>query len=194
MTDTNGKAAPGNGKKATAPPVKKPATSTGSREAHRLAAAVLEVLAGERTPSNASAVLGVSVPRYYLLEQRALAGLITGCEPRAKGRRLTEERRITELEKELVRVQHEATRQQTLLRAAQRAVGLLPAKAPAPASPSGGKKGRRRKPTVRALKFARELQTDSVGQALAEAVQQVGEPRAHMESHMSAVNEHTEVR
>jgi hypothetical protein len=37
-----------------------------SREAQRFAAAILEVLAGIRTPTDAAAVLGVSVPRYYL--------------------------------------------------------------------------------------------------------------------------------
>ena len=43
-----------------------------SREAQRFAAAILEVLAGVRTPTDAAAALGISVPRYYLWEQRAL--------------------------------------------------------------------------------------------------------------------------
>jgi hypothetical protein len=54
-----------------------PPSLDGSREARRLAAAVLEVLAGVRSPSDAARVLGLSLARYYQLEQRALAGLVT---------------------------------------------------------------------------------------------------------------------
>lgn len=43
-------------------------------DARRRAAAVLEVLAGARTPTQAAEALGVSLPRYYLLEQRAIGG------------------------------------------------------------------------------------------------------------------------
>src|SRR5262249_22422485 len=57
-----------------------------SRDAKRLAAAILEVLAGARTPAQAAAALGVSLPRYYHLESRALHGLLAACEPKPKGR------------------------------------------------------------------------------------------------------------
>ena len=57
------------------------AAPAGSREALRLAACVLEVLAGLRGPTEAAGALGVSLARYYQLEQRALAGLVRGCEP-----------------------------------------------------------------------------------------------------------------
>jgi hypothetical protein len=43
-----------------------------SREAQRMAAAILEVLAGVRTPTDAASALGIGVPRYYIYEQRAL--------------------------------------------------------------------------------------------------------------------------
>jgi hypothetical protein len=46
---------------------------------------ILEVLAGMRTPTEAATVVGLSVPRYYLWEQRALEGLVRACEPRPKG-------------------------------------------------------------------------------------------------------------
>ena len=37
-----------------------------SAEAKRVAAAILEVLAGARTPTEAAQALGLSLPRYYL--------------------------------------------------------------------------------------------------------------------------------
>src|SRR5436190_1278627 len=52
----------------------------GGRVASQVAACVLEVLAGVRTPAEAAGELGVSLPRYYQLEQRALQGLVQGCE------------------------------------------------------------------------------------------------------------------
>jgi hypothetical protein len=42
----------------------------------RQAAAILEVLAGARTPTEAATALAVSLPRYYQLESRALEGLV----------------------------------------------------------------------------------------------------------------------
>ena len=57
-----------------------------SQQAKRQAAAILEVLAGARTPTQAAQVLSVSLPRYYQLEERALRGLLQACEPKPKGR------------------------------------------------------------------------------------------------------------
>ena len=45
-----------------------------SRDAQRFATGILEVLAGVRTPTDAAAAMGISVPRYYLWEQRASGG------------------------------------------------------------------------------------------------------------------------
>jgi len=70
-------------------------------EARRAAALVLEVLAGVRTPAGAATALGIRLPRYYLLEQRAIQGLISACEPRPVGRTVSTDRRLARLEREL---------------------------------------------------------------------------------------------
>jgi hypothetical protein len=136
-----------------------------SREAQRLAAAILEVLAGVRTPTDAAAVLGVSVPRYYLWEQRALEGLVAACEPRPVGKAAGQRHQLAVLQKELARLKQDCARQQALVRASQRTIGLGP---PPPAKPTAkaggkaagkvvGKKARKRRPVVRALKAAATL-------------------------------------
>jgi hypothetical protein len=136
--------------------------SGASAEARRLAAVILEVLAGSRTPGDAARAVGTSIPRYYQLEQRAIAGLLSGCERRPKGSRPSEARQVARLERELARLQKECGRQQALARLAQRAVGL-PAPQAAPVKPaasggnSNGKKSRKRRPVVRALRAAQAL-------------------------------------
>src|SRR5215471_15955630 len=107
-----------------------------SREAQRLAAAILEVLAGVRTPSQAAEALGVSLPRYFQLETRAMQGLVAGCEPRPRGPGRTADTELAALRRQHERLERELSRQQTLLRLAQRNVGLAP---PKPVAPSGGK-------------------------------------------------------
>lgn len=129
-----------------------------SREAQRVAAAILEVLAGARTPGQAAEALGVSVPRYYHLEGRGMRGLVEACEARPRGRVPSPERELTALRRQQERLQRELTRQQTLVRVAQRTIGLTPPAAVAKAAP--GKK-RRRRPVVRALSAARHLQQES---------------------------------
>jgi hypothetical protein len=125
----------------------------GSREARQLAAAVLEVLAGAIRPAEAAQVLGVSLPRYYTLERRALEGLVGGCEPVSVGRKARNPQKDVErLEKQVARLQQECARYQALARASQRAVGLS-----APKGEGTTKPGRRRRPTVRALKVAQSL-------------------------------------
>src|SRR5262249_24445855 len=57
-----------------------------SRDARRLAATILEVLAGARTPTEAATALALSLPRYYQLESQALRGLLSACEARPRGR------------------------------------------------------------------------------------------------------------
>jgi hypothetical protein len=174
----------------TAAPSGKP---TAGSEARRRAAMILEVLAGVQTPSSAAQALGIGVPRYYLLEQQALAGLLAACEPRPHGRTVNSDRQIARLERELATCRRELGRQQALARAAQRVLGLKVATVPAvpagktSASPRGKagnashsqsatKKSRKRKPVVRALRAARVLQagvlkTDSPGSAAVGEVQ-----------------------
>src|SRR5262249_60217335 len=57
-----------------------------SPQARRLAALILEVWAGLRTPLQAAQVLGLSLPRYYQIEANGLAGLVAGCAPKPRGR------------------------------------------------------------------------------------------------------------
>lgn len=140
-------------------------------EARRRAAVILEVLAGVHTPTTAAQALGIGAQRYYLLEQQALEGLVQACEPRPHGRTVTSDRQIARLERELAVCRRELGRQQALARAAQRVLGLKAVTVPAatagksgapgkgqPASAGHGKKSRKRKPVVRALRAARVLQ------------------------------------
>jgi len=148
---------------------KGPRLRGGTGQANRMAVAILEVLAGLRTPAEAAQSLQISLPRYYVLETRALEGLVAGCEPKPLGKQPTPETRIAALEKELQQARHECARQQALVRAAQRTVGLtLPAPRPgkqkAESAKEGAKKSgkrRKRRPTVRALRAAKTLRENS---------------------------------
>jgi len=141
-------------------PVKKLQAALGqrSRDAKLRAAAILEVLAGGRTPTQAAQVLGVSLGRYYLLEDKALAALVAACEPQPRGPSADGSRRVASLQRECERWQRECARQQALVRAAQRTIGLAPP--PAPAAKDKGKK-RCRRPVVRALAAAQRLREES---------------------------------
>ena len=163
---------------ATAPkPLRRPNTPGGvglaqqaGPQAQRLAAAILEVLAGVRTPTQAAEALGVSLPRYYQVETRALQALVGGCAPRPRGPGRSTDRELAALRRQHDRLQRELNRQQTLARLTQRTLGLAPPKAPA--SAPGGKdqrKKRRRKPVVRALRAAEVLQRRSQESASQEA-------------------------
>jgi len=156
-----------------------------SRDAQRVAAGILEVLAGVRTPTETAKTLGLSVPRYYLWEQRALEGLVRACEPRPKGKAASERHRIAVLEKELGRLRQECIRQQALVRASQRTIGLTaPPFATKPVTKGGNKADakttakvadgskakRKRRPVARALKAAAALQAvPSQGETLADS-------------------------
>ncbi|MHC4451791.1 MAG: hypothetical protein ACYS0E_16915 [Planctomycetota bacterium] len=107
-------------------PRKKTGASTlkGSKRARQVAVAILETLAGELGTTEAAAQLGVSLSRYYQLETRALAGLLAAVEPRSRGPQKTPAREIQALLVENKQLQKELRRQQALLRAAHRSVGL----------------------------------------------------------------------
>jgi hypothetical protein len=123
-------------------------------------------------PSEAAEVLGVSVTHYYILERKALEGLLGACERKPQGPPgPTVEQQVARLEKQLERARRECQRQAALVRSTQRALGL-----PAGSGPSGkakskgpgnsnsksaGRKRRRRKPTVRALRAAESLTKNS---------------------------------
>lgn len=143
-----------------------------STEAKRLAAAILEVLAGTRTPTEAAQVLGMALPRYYLLELRALHGMLVACEPRNTERGPAAPSALQALERECAQLRRECGRQQALVRAAQRAIGLPPPPPPLTKAGKNGTKRRRRRPTARALRAAARLQPEGAGEAPAPAVVQ----------------------
>jgi hypothetical protein len=118
-----------------------------SAEARQLAVAILEVLGGEWAPGEAAAALKMSLPRYYALESRALAGLVAACEPLRARRRRSSDKEISELQKKLARLERECARRQALLRASQRTVGLG-----SPAAMKDQGKRRKRRPMARALR------------------------------------------
>ncbi len=129
-----------------------------SPQARRQAAAILEVLAGVRTPTQAAEALGMSLVRYYVLETRAVHGILLACEPRPLGRQKTAESALAALRRECEQLRRECARQQALVRAAQRTIGL---KTPAPPRPERtGKKRRQRRPTARALRAVARLKDE----------------------------------
>jgi hypothetical protein len=143
-----------------------PAPAGGTSPARLQAAAILEVLAGVRRPSEAAQALSVSLPRYYQLERRALTGFLAACEPAPRGPRIDPARRLTALERENQRLQRECDRQRALVRMAERSLGLAPVGAKPPANgkeeatKNGSKVRRRRRASVRALQVARGLRAD----------------------------------
>jgi hypothetical protein len=146
----------GTGKKKTKSKPMGPKALTGSREAKRTAAVLLEVLSGARGTQEGAQALGTSLSRYYLLETRALQGFIHALEPRPKGRQRRPEDELESLRRERRRLEQELGRSQALVRAAQRSLGLSAAK-PAErgklerTTRSGGPKRRRRRVTARAV-------------------------------------------
>jgi len=151
--------------KRTSPPAATPS------EAQRLAAAILEVLAGVRSPTAAAELLAISLPRYYQLEARALEGLVAALAPRPLGKQPSLEKRLLQLEKELAAARRACARQEALVRLTQRSLGLAAlAKPPAAAPTKDGKRRQPRRPTVRALKAAQTLraQADSPGAGVPE--------------------------
>jgi hypothetical protein len=129
----------------------------GGRMASQVAACVLEVLAGVRAPTEAAGELGVSLPRYYQLEQRALQGLVQNCEPPPRGRVASPEGELARLRRDHERLTRECQRQQALVRLARQAAGLAnPASKPGKGSEAGGKKRRPRR-SARGHEAARRL-------------------------------------
>lgn len=132
----------------------------GSETARKLGVVVLEVLSGVKTPTEASAAVEVSLPRYYALETRALQGLVGALEPRAKGRQRSAAGELVALQKEKTRLERELGRTRALVRATQRTMGIV-----SKPSPKGR---RRRRPTVRALKVVATLRSTPDGESAKE--------------------------
>jgi hypothetical protein len=126
--------------------------------AKRLAAAILEVLAGLRTPQQAAQALELSLPRYYQVEAAGLRGLLAACEAKPRGRQPDPRQEVAALQRQNERLQRDVARQQALVRVAQRTVGLPPPAAPTKAAAGQRKK---RKPVARALTVAARLRTEA---------------------------------
>ncbi len=135
------------------------AAKSASPEARKRAAAILEVFGGVRTTTSAAEALGCTLVRYYHFEGRALEGLLAACEPGKPGgrREASAERELEALKKKCARLEREVVRQQALVRAAHRTIGLA-----TPPQPKGKpKRGRRKHPVVRALVAAEILRGET---------------------------------
>ena len=162
---------------------------TASSDARRVAGAILEVLAGVRSITDAAVALGIAPARYYVLEARAVAGLITACEPRSPGPHSGSglAREVDRLRAERDRLRDEAARYQALARIAQTAFGPMggavtavpataplltgrqlraaraAARAPTATTPTAvvTKARKKRVATVRALRLAQRVQQNA---------------------------------
>jgi hypothetical protein len=129
-----------------------------SPEARHQAAAILEVLAGVRTPTDVAQQLAISLTRYYIMEGRALQGLVQACEPRPQGRVRTSASELAALRRECAQLRRQVARQQALLRVTERTLGLAGTTTSAQSDSKSSKKKRQRKPKIRALQAAAVLQ------------------------------------
>lgn len=105
-----------------------PSTLKGSKKAKQSLVVILEALSGVSGTSEAAERLSISLSRYYQLETRALQGMLTALEPRPRGPRKSADGEIRALKADLVGLERELRRQQSLLRAASRSVGVKAAK------------------------------------------------------------------
>lgn len=103
---------------------RKTAELKGSPAARKAAVVVLEALSGVLSTAEAGQALGVSLSRYYQLEARALEGMLQALEPRPRGPQKTAESELKALKAEKRELERELRRHRSLLRAAQRSVGL----------------------------------------------------------------------
>jgi len=139
-----------------------PVMASTDMEARRRAAAVLEVMGGLSTPVEAARGLGMSLPRFYAMEKRALEGMVSSCQTlKRKGRQRSPAKEMDRLREQVKRLEREASRNLAMARAAQRVAGLSP---PAAAKTGGEKekKRRKRRPSTRALAVAQALRSDPV--------------------------------
>jgi hypothetical protein len=121
----------------------------GTEGARRTAAVILEVLSGVRGTSQACEALSISPMRYYVLETRALQGLVGALEPRPRGKRRNAEDEIFRIRREKVKLERELARTQALVRAAERMIGIPAVQAKSKIG-ADGKKSRRPRRVARA--------------------------------------------
>lgn len=140
-----------------------PNAVTGSPYAKKLASILLEAFSGVIGPQDASEAMGLTLPRYYQLETRALQALIESMEPRQRGPQPNPSRELERLETENTRLRKELRRYQTLHRAAQGALGFTStATEPGAESRSSKKKAtRKRRKRSRGERVASALRASS---------------------------------
>lgn len=115
----------------------------------RTATMILEVLAGVRSTTEAAQALEISSMRYYVLERRAMEGMVQALQPRPKGKKKGPEGALNDLRREKIRLEREVGRLQALVRAAQRTMKLPPLLS-REKKKEGGRRTRR--PSIRAEK------------------------------------------
>lgn len=92
------------------------------RDGRVIGLTILEVLGGLKSPPEAAESLGVSLTYYYVLETRAIEGLLLACEPKPKGPRSSPEKQLEDLRRDKDRLERELLRTQAIARAAQRSL------------------------------------------------------------------------
>ena len=121
-----------------------PRALAGSEGARRSAAVILEVLSGLRGTAEACDALSITPMRYYVLETRALQGLVGALEPRPRGKKRSAEDEMREIRREKQKLERELARTRALVRAAERTIGIPAAGAKSRVGADGKKKRRRR--------------------------------------------------
>ena len=132
----------------------------GSEGARRTAAVILEVLSGVRATAEACEALAVTPMRYYVLETRALQGLVGALEPRPRGKRRSSEDELREIRREKQKLERELARSRALVRIAERTIGIPAAGAKSKIA-AGGKIHRRRRRPERAARAIAALRKPS---------------------------------
>ena len=146
-------------------PATGPKALTGSPQAKRMLALLLEALGGLRTTQEAAAGMGVALVRYYQLETRALQAMLEALEPRPKGRRpKTEAQCQAEHAQETRQLTRELRRYKSLCRSLQRTVGVAPSASSSPTR-SPGRKTRRVRQASRGQRVVAAVLDASAGQA-----------------------------
>jgi len=135
-------------------------TTPAGREARRQAALILEALGGLRSATEAAEAMGIAPARYYVLERRAIRGLIEALEPRPPGRQRSLEAELEHFRREKERLERELLRYQALHRASQRAIGVPREDGAAPARRRKKKATRVRRRKSRVEKVLPKLQAE----------------------------------
>lgn len=136
-----------------------------ARDARRVAAVILEVLAGLRSATAASEILGMALARYYVLERRAVSGMVAALAPRPRGRPRSDEDRAKQLSGEVDRLRSEVARLEALHRLSQRAIGVVGEARNARTAPSQRRQPSQGRAATRTKRMLARLQGGDGGKA-----------------------------